>query len=524
MFKKLLNINALVLLLFLAAACRPGPVSRPDDEFRVGIESFPASLDPRYATDAHGVRILPLVFRGLLAKKASGELGLDSAESWETPDPLTHVLRLRQGIRFHDGGLLTSRDVVALYNFVRNPENGSPHSGSLTAVKSVEAPDDFTVVFKLSEMHVSFPFQLTLGILPERLASRKDTGDELIGTGPYRLVSEKQGRSSDEIVLEAFPGCFAGPPNLKRIKFRVVSNATTRLLEMDSGGLDLLQNAVPPYSVKFLDRNPEVNVTIAPGSSYQYLGFNLEDEILSDVRVRKAIAHAVDRDELISFAMLNLARPATGLLPPEHWAYEPDVVKYQFDPALSKQLLDAAGRPDPDGDGPAVRFTLSYKTSTDKTANEVAKIIASQLRKVGIGVEVGSFEWGTFFSDVKKGNFQMMSLRWVGLSDPDIFHYIFHSDSMPPNGANRGRYVNKNVDAWIEQSRREPDLEKRKQLYANIQKALADDCVYVSLWWLDNVLVMRRGFEGYEAMPGGEYTGLAKVRRKPAEKSAEATL
>ena len=127
-------------------------------------------------------------------------------------------------------------------------------------------------------------------------------------------------------------------------------------------------------------------------------------------------------------------------------------------------------------------------------------------------MEVRSFEWGTFFSDVKKGNFQVMSLRWIGVTDPDIFHYLFHSDSLPPRGANRGRYHNPQVDAWIDASRTESDPDTRRALYASIQDAVARDCVYTSLWWLDNVVVLRRGFEGYEPQPGGEYTSLARVR------------
>jgi peptide/nickel transport system substrate-binding protein len=285
-------------------------------------------------------------------------------------------------------------------------------------------------------------------------------------------------------------------------------------LEVQSGGLDLLQNAVPPYSVKFLDRHPELSIIAAPGSSYQYLGYNLDDRVVGDVRVRRAISHAIDRDQLIAYVMQGLARPASGLLPPEHWAHNPDVPRYPFDPERAKRLLDQAGYPDPDGDGPATRFGLSYKTSTDKTSVEVARVVAHQLRRVGVGVEVRSFEWGTFFSDVKKGAFQVMSLRWIGLSDPDVLHYIFHSSSMPPNGANRGRYRNPQVDAWIDASRQEPDLAQRKELYGKIQEAVARDCVYTSLWWLDNVVVLRKGFQGYRPLPGGEYSNLAAVVRE----------
>jgi peptide/nickel transport system substrate-binding protein len=130
---------------------------------------------------------------------------------------------------------------------------------------------------------------------------------------------------------------------------------------------------------------------------------------------------------------------------------------------------------------------------------------------VGIGVEVMSFEWGTFFSDVKKGDFQLMSLRWVGLSDPDVFHYIFHSTSMPPNGANRGRFESPEVDSWIDASRMEPDVAKRAELYRSIQERVSEELVYASLWWPDNVVVLRQGFEGFVPLPGGHYTSLAKV-------------
>jgi peptide/nickel transport system substrate-binding protein len=507
----------LVFLALLAAPSLPGcrdATTREPGEFRVGIEGTPATLDPRYAADAHGVRILPLLFDGLLAKTASGEFVPDLAETWETPDALTYRFRLRDGVRFHDGSLLTAGDVVATYRYAMDLTHGCPAAGALAAVSSVEAVDGRTVVFRLSSPQVSFPFQLTLGILPARLAVLPDLRGQVLGTGPYALAAFRPG---EEVLLTAFAGCFRGPPYLPRVRFRILGNATTRLLEIGSGGLDLLQNAVPPFAVKFLRRNPDLEVIIAPGSSYQYLGYNLEDPVLSDVRVRRALSCAVDRRELIAYALQGLARPATGVLPPEHWAYNGHVPDYPHDPVRARALLDEAGYPDPDGDGPAVRFTLSYKTSTDKTGLEVANVIADQWRRVGVGVEVRSFEWGTFFADVKQGDFQVYSLRWIGLTDPDALHYLFHSSSSPPAGANRGRYRNAQVDRWLEQSRAEPDRTRRRELYGLVQEQVARDCVYTSLWWLDNVVVLRRGFEGYEVLPGGEYTSLARVRRGTAK-------
>lgn len=491
-----------------AGGCLGRPPRDPG-EFRVGIEGTPATLDPRYAADAHGVRIVPLLFHGLLARTASGEFRPDLAEVWETPDAVTHRFLLRDGVRFHDGSRLTARDVAATYRYAMDPAHGCPAAGALAAVEAVETPDDRTVVFRLARPQVSFAFQLTLGVLPERLAGKPDLAGEVVGTGPFRLAAFRPG---EEVLLEAFSGHFEGPPALARVRFRIVGNATTRLLEIGSGGLDLLQNAVPPYAVKFLQRAPELSVAATPGASYQYLGYNLEDPILGDVRVRRALSHAVDREELIAHALQGLARPATGVLPPEHWAHAPDVPSYPYDPPRARELLDAAGYPDPDGDGPAVRFALNYKTSTDKTALEVAQVIAAHLRRVGVGLEVRSFEWGTFFADVRAGNFQVMSLRWIGLSDPDSLHYLFHSASVPPAGANRGRYRNAQVDAWLDQSRAEPDPDRRGELYRRVQARVARDCVYTSLWWLDDVVVLRRGYEGYEALPGGEYTSLARVR------------
>ncbi len=504
------------LFLFLAvawvAASCTGDAGRDPNEFRVGIESTPASLDPRYATDAHGVRIIPLIFNGLLRKTPEGGVEPDLAVSWETPAPLVHELVLREGVTFHDGSLLTAQDVVATYNYLRNPENGSPHSGALKSLASVVAEGD-KVVFTLSEQYVSFPFQLTHGILPERLAQIKDIGDELTGTGPFRLARYLPG---EEVLLTAFADHFRGAPKIDRARFRIVGSATTRLLEVRSGGLDLLQNAVPPYSLKFLERQEGLDVVRGAGSSYQYLGFNLKDPLTSDLRVRRAIAHALDRDALIRYVMQGQARKANSVFPPEHWAHAPGAMSYDYDPARAMVLLDEAGYTDPDGDGPLKRFSLSYKTSTDKTANEAARIIADQLGKVGIGVEVMSFEWGTFFGDVKKGNFQLMSLRWVGLSDPDVLHYIFHSESVPPNGANRGRYLNPELDRWLDGSRGEADMEKRAALYRSIQEKIAEDCVYASLWWPDNVVVLSERFTGYRPLPGGEYVSLAEV--EPAGK------
>lgn len=501
--------RAFWFLVFAALFCAGcgGEVQDPD-AFVVGLEGSPTNLDPRYATDAYSHRIRPLLFDSLIDVEPDGTFTGRLATSWRTEDGLTYVFTLREGVRFHDGTRLTSRDVKYTFDFLRDSANKCPAASSLAPIVSVEAPDDLTVVFRLREVFVPILFKLVKGIVPAHLGDREDFASVLIGSGPYRMVSLARG---ERLALEANSDYHAGAPLIRKLRFEVTRNDTTRMLRLQNGDLQLVQNAVPPYAVKFLDEDPGLQVMRAPGINYAYLGFNLKDPrgITDKVKVRRALACAVDRDRIVRALLKGQARTATGLLAPSNWAYCPDVRLYPFDVARAKRLLDEAGFPDGDGDGPGTRFTLSYKTSTNKLRNRIAEVMAVQLAQVGVGLEKRSYEWGTFFEDIKKGNFQTYTLSWVGVTDPDIFHYIFHTENQPPRGANRGRYENPVMDRLLEQSRREIDPVARKELFGRIQQILAEDCVYVSLWWADNVVVADRGLSGFRIYPGGEYISLA---------------
>lgn len=472
----------------------------------VGLEANPTNLDPRLATGAAAVRIVPLLFNSLLRLDPAGRPAPELALSWEELSPTSYLLRLRRGVRFHDGRELTAADVKYTYDWMRDPKNHSPNQGALAVVSAVEAPDAATVRFTLREPFASFLQNLTLGIVPAHRGDAGDFADAPVGSGPFRWGEWRPG---ERLVLLAFDGAWEGRPPLDRVVFRIVANETTRLLEARRGRVDLLWNNVPPYAVPFLRESRDLSVTTRPGITYQYLGFNLADPILGDARVRRAIAHAVDRDRIIRALFLGLARPATTLLAPENWAHAQDVPTFAHDPALARSLLDEAGFPArPDGS----RFALSYKTSTDRQGIEMADLVAEDLAAVGIRVERRSFEWGTFYGDIKAGNFQLYSLRWVGITDPDTLHYIFHSASVPPAGANRGRYANAEVDRLLELSRRESDPAARRAELAAAQRLIAADCVYVSLWHPDDIYALANRFEGFEPYPGGQYTSLKQVR------------
>ncbi|NLH49950.1 MAG: ABC transporter substrate-binding protein [Myxococcales bacterium] len=511
-FLSLALIGILAAIFSLLLACGTPPP--PGDTLRIGIEGNPTNLDPRFATDAYSVRILGLVYEGLFADEIDGGIAPALAEGYEVPDERTYRITLKPGLVWQDGSPIVAADVAATYRFLADPKNASPAQDTFGRLVAIETPDDRTVVLRLAEPFSPFLDKLTRPIVPARLQDPAKLAAAPVGSGPYRLVDFQLGQ---KVILEANPRYRQGPPPIPRLEFRVVANDTTRLLQLNKGDLDLVVNAVPNFAVKFFAEMPGRLVQREPGINYSYLGFNLADRhgIVSRREVRQAIAHAINREEIIAALLFGMARPATSLLAPGNWAYDPGAPTYPYDPERAKQLLDAAGFPDPDGDGPAVRFTLSYKTSTNKLRMRIAEVIAGQLARVGIGFERRSLEWGTFFQDIKSGNFQTYTLTWVGVNDPDHLYYVYHSSMQPPRGGNRGFYADPQVDQWLDASRRTNDRAERRRLYGLVQQKVAADCVYVDLWWADNVAVQTDRLQGFFLRPSGDYRALATARLRP---------
>jgi peptide/nickel transport system substrate-binding protein len=282
----------------------------------------------------------------------------------------------------------------------------------------------------------------------------------------------------------------------------------SRLLELKRGSLDLVQNGIDPDSLGWLRQQPNVEVMTSPGTTFQYLGLNLHDPVLADLRVRRAIAHAIDRDAIVSTILNGLATRATGLLPPTHWAYSRHVPTYGYNPKRAKRLLDAAGYPDPDGDGPAPRLRLSYKTTTAELRRRIAEVLQEQLAQVGIALEVRNYEWATFYNDIRRGNFQTYLLAWVGIEDPDIYYQTCHSSQTPPLGNNRGYFHEDTVDQLTEAARRTAEPDERRRLYAEVQKRVGEQLPVIPLWWTTNVAALNRRLQGFELRPNASYVAL----------------
>jgi peptide/nickel transport system substrate-binding protein len=341
-------------------------------------------------------------------------------------------------------------------------------------------------------------------------------GDHPIGTGPYRFVSYS---SDDRIDLAAFDRYFGGPPKNAGLVLRVVPDDIMRGLELRKGTMDIVVNDLAADIVHQLQEDPDLQVVQSPGTDYQYVGINLRDPILADVRVRRALGYAIDRNAIIEYLRRGLATPAAGLLPPVSWAFAPDVFLFSYDPAKARALLDEAGYADPDGDGPEPRFHLSLKISNVEFNRLQSSVIQQNLRAVGIALDVRTYEFSTLYADVLKGNFQLFTLQWVGgaVADPDILRRVFHSAQVPPSGFNRGFYRDPRVDRLLDAAAAAEDDQSRKPLYADVQRIVAEDAPYISLWCKTNVAVASRSLSGIRILPIADFTFLKDVERRPAD-------
>jgi len=494
---RLLMVGAVVACLALCASCgkKPDP-----NTVVVIIENSPTNLDPRVGIDAQSERIDELLFDSLVRRDEHFELKPWLAERWDIPDPQTYVFHLRQGVRFHNGQTLSARDVKWTLESLITGKIRSSKAATYNKIASIEAPDAATLIVNLKEPQASLLWNLSdgaFGVVP--YGSDEEFARHPVGSGPFRFVSATQDK---EVVIERNPEYWADKALLHRVEFKVIPDATTRALELRKGSADVAINSLTADTVLTLKRNLGLEVMQAPGTIYAYIALNLRDPVLKDVRVRRAMAHAINVQPIIEYLFRGQAQPAYSILPPEHWAYDGDVTRYRYDPATARKILDDAGyRAKND-----VRFHITMKSSTDETTRLLAAVVQQQLREVGIALDIRTFEFATFFSDITKGAYQMYSMRWIGGNqDPDIFEYVFDSASFPPKRANRTFYSSPRVDALIREGRTTLDQQKRKAIYAQVQEIIAQELPYINLWYFDNVLVHNTRVRGITLSPAGNY-------------------
>jgi peptide/nickel transport system substrate-binding protein len=506
------RLSTLLLLLSTFSACLHRPTDNPN-VLVVGVTSGPNNLDPRIGTDDVSGKTAQLMFNGLMTLDEHLRVVPELAERLDHPDPLTYIAALKRGVLFHDGHELTAADVVFTFRSVLDPKFVSPRKGAFRMVRAIDARDRYTVVFTLKEPFGSFPVNLVFPIVPDGATTA--FREHPIGTGPYRFV---RAATDDRVELASFDRYYGGRPRNDGLMLRVVPDDIMRGLELRKGTMDIVVNDLATDIVYQLGRDPDLQLVESPGTDYQYMGVNLRDPALRDVRVRQALAYAIDRQAIVEYLRRGLATPASGLLPPVSWAYEPNVVTFPYDPAKARALLDEAGyRGQP-------RLRLSLKISNVEFNRLQSSVIQQNLRDVGIALDVRTYEFSTLYADVLSGNFQLFTLQWVGgaVADPDILRRVFHSAQVPPAGFNRGFFRDPRVDHLLDEAGAAADDEQRRVLYGDVQRIVAEEAPYISLWCKTNVAVARRSLTGIHLPPIADFTFLKDVARVPADRRVAA--
>jgi peptide/nickel transport system substrate-binding protein len=273
-----------------------------------------------------------------------------------------------------------------------------------------------------------------------------------------------------------------------------VKDPTVRVLKLLHGEVDVLQGELPPELVKYLQTKAEISVKTNSGANFSYLGLNMQDPILKNLKVRQAIAHAIDREAIIQKVMVSNTRVASAILPPEHYTNQQALPAYAYQPALARKLLLEAGIKLP--------LKLVYKTSTDAQRVRFATIMQAKMLPAGIQLEIRSLDWGTFFEEVKQGNFQLYGLTWVGIKTPEIYSKAFGSNSIPPNGFNRGRYADLELDQLL--------LDENWQA---VTTRIHNQLPYIPLWYEGQFAAMRKGIHNFSPKPDGNWDDLATISR-----------
>ncbi|NCO58478.1 MAG: ABC transporter substrate-binding protein [Deltaproteobacteria bacterium] len=489
-----------LLLCALSSACGNAPAADPTT-LTVAVATSPTTLDPRLASDTLSTRLIQLTHRGLV-RLDDRLLATPDLATWEFLSPLHLRFHLTPGVTFHDGQRLTAADVVATYQSLLDPALASPHRGVMEAVARVEAVDAHTVDFHLHHPFAPLLASLTLGIVPAGYQGEPPPP----GSGPFRLRRWQRDQQLDYARFEGFSGAEV---TLPRLTVRILPDATVRALELERGTVDLVLNDLPTELLPRLASRPHLHLLSSPSTNQFYLGLNLHDPLLADVRVRQAIACAIDRTPIIDHLLGGQATPATGLLPADHWAYRRPRDLPAYDPDRARRLLAQAR-----GEG-APPLAIEYKSSTDETARLIAQVIAEQLRQVGIELTLRAFEWGTFYGDIRAGRFQLYCLTWTGVVEPDLYYTILHSHAVGDAGANRNRYTNPVVDGLLEEARTTLDEARRRALYGAVQEIAARDLPAIPLWHPRHFAVVNRRVVGYVLTPNIDLAQLATVRLAP---------
>lgn len=498
--KRLLSLIGLLMVVVMTlTACgggkkQAGGAERTD--LIVGHGADATTLDPQDSNDQPSSRVFRHLYDNLV--KFDNDMNIVGvlAEDWELEDDdLTWNFKLKEGVKFHNGEILTSEDVK--YTIERYKETGLV-AHMLELIDEVEVVDDYNFIIRTSEPFAALLAHLShnsAGIINQKSveAGGEDYGQKPIGTGPYLLEDWKAG---DSIVLKRFEDYHGDLPAMEEITFKVIPEANNRTIALETGEVDIIYQVDPEDQAR-IDEDEELVFYEAPAFSLQYMGMNTSKKPFDDVRVRKAINHAIDKEQLIEVVLRGAGTPANQVLTDTLLGHNPDIKGYEYDPEKARELLKEAGYPD--------GFETELWTNDNQIRVRMTEMIQAQLKEVGIDVKTKTLEWGAYLEESATGNQDMYMLGWsISTADPDQgIGGLYHSKNLG-SGGNRSFYENDKVDELLDLGAREShDEEKRGKYYQEAQKIIVDDAVTVFTYWDTYNAGLQKYVEGFTIHPAG---------------------
>lgn len=453
------------LLVSLAYAQR-------DDLIIGNYQAQPRTHDPRMVQGSLAMET-KLLYNALVSLDRFGNPEPDAA-TWEIVDEQTLVFHIFPGITFSDGTELTAEDVKFTYDTMMDPDFGSPSMNNYSSVRDIEVVDRYTVQFNLNTAYGPILTWLSNaygGIVPKHyVEANPDTfGANPVGSGPYTLESWTP---AEEVVLIARDDYWEGAPNIKRITFRAQPDDSIRLLQLETGAIDVNMQLGLGDVARVLEEG-RFTVIESPPAGFEYIGFQMTEPPFDDVRVRQAMVHAINKQQIVDLVFFGLTEPSYGPVPPTlEWAYNPEVEKLlEYNPERARELLAEAGYPN--------GFSTTLHHSSRWQEPQYAQVLQNMWSEIGVEVELSQQEWGSHFNSLFERDFDgMYVMAWLPIWDPDQTMYRSY---LTDNSFNFGGYSNARVDELLELGRSTLDQEKRKEIYEELQVIVVEEVAHMFL-------------------------------------------
>lgn len=489
-----------VLLVSSLAGCgedkKSDTAAAKKDSLVVAMASDAKSLDPQTVNDVASSNVIAQIYETLVQINDKGEIVPMLAESFKQVDDVTYEFKLKKGVKFQNGEEMKASDVK--FSFERASKQAIiAHIMGAIDTTSFKTPDDYTISFKIKKASSGFLAGLThtgASILSEKAV--KEEGDSFgmkpVGTGPFKFVSWSKG---NKVELARFDDFHGTKPKFSKLTIKVIPEATNRTIELESGGVDIAYD-IPASDLSRVQENSKLQLLRVADNSTAYMAMNTQKKPFNDVKVRQAISYAIDTKAVVKTAFRGVGNAAVGPISPNIKYSDKSLQVHEYNVQKAKELLKEAGYPN--------GFKTTIWTNDKKERTDMATVIQSELKEVGITVDIKVMEWGAYLTELAKGTQDMFILGWVCQTpDPDMAVYSPFYSGNAGAGGNMSFLKDSKLDDLILKGRTMKDSDERKEVYYDIQKEIKDQAPWVFLNNGEQIAGASKSVKGFKPSPAG---------------------